>query len=77
VRTEPLIHINNAPRSGHCLDGVALEQVPVMVVVDEVAEGVVAHRRKNKVLPDCLRPLLDLFDARFSDVEHDDFDPFV
>jgi hypothetical protein len=66
VRDEPLVNKTDV-RAGECLvDQVQLERVPLSVVVDEVARAVVAHRRRAGMLPETLRPLLELFGASFS-----------
>jgi hypothetical protein len=71
IRHDPLLHAKDAPLSGCVLDGVATEQAPVIAVIDDVAAAVVAQRRRDGTLPDSLRPLLDLFDARLRDADAD------
>lgn len=63
VRNDPLVHVNDAPTHGVKIDGVAVEPTPLPSVVDHVACAVVAQRGPDGVLPDSLKPLLDLFEA--------------
>lgn len=64
VRSEPLVHAKDAPRSGHRVGDVVLELVPWSAAIDVIARAVVAQRRREGGLPESLRPLLELFDAR-------------
>ena len=63
VRSEPLVHTKDAPRSGYQVDDTPLEFVPWSSAIDVIARAVVAQRRRDTVLPESLRPLLELFDA--------------
>ncbi|MCU0690842.1 MAG: hypothetical protein MUF54_05510 [Polyangiaceae bacterium] len=66
VRDEPLVNKTDVRSSDWFVDQVELERVPLCVVVDEVARAIVTHRRRAGMLPETLRPLLDLFGARFN-----------
>ena len=61
VRHDPIVGIRRAPRSGHAIEGVTLERTTLNVIVDELAEAVLAHRRSGRSLPEALRVFADLF----------------
>lgn len=69
VRSEPLMHVRDALKAGTRLDGAELEAVPLNTAVDAIARAIVAQRRRDGSLPESLRPLLELFDARAREVE--------
>lgn len=61
VRHDPIVGSHRAPRSGHAIEGVTLERTTLNVIVDELAEAVLAHRRSGRLLPEALRVFADLF----------------
>jgi len=71
VREDPLVHAKDAPQAGSAVDGMLLERTPLRPVVDEIAAAIVAHRRRDGVLPDTFKPLLDLFDAALAAPDDD------
>lgn len=63
LRSDPLVHVKDAMRAGSRVDGAVLEVVPVRAAVDAIARAIVGQRRHEGVLPESLRPLVELFDA--------------
>jgi hypothetical protein len=61
VRHDPIALDEQAPNSGHLLEGAVLETVPVRLLVDELARTVVSHRRLGGTLPDALCLFANLF----------------
>jgi hypothetical protein len=61
VRHDPIVGSHRAPRRGDAIEGVTLERTTLNVIVDELAEAVLAHRRSGRSLPDALRVFADLF----------------
>jgi hypothetical protein len=61
VKQDPIVRTAQAPRANVLVDGVRLEEVPVELVVDELAATVVALQRKGEGLPDELRWRSDWF----------------
>ena len=64
VRHDPIVESRRAPRRGDVIEGVALERTTLNVIVDELAEAVLAHRRSGRSLPEALRVFADLFGPR-------------
>jgi hypothetical protein len=64
VRHDPIVGSHHAPRRGDVLEGVTLERTTLNVIVDELAEAVLAHRRGGRSLPEALRVFADLFGPR-------------
>lgn len=71
VRSEPLVHVSQSMRDGARVDQTELETVPLSTAVDFIARAIVAQRRHDGALPETLRPLLQLFDARFCESAED------
>lgn len=63
VRHDPILTQARVPRPGARIDGVALEIVPVKVVLDELAEAVLSHQRSGRALPEGLSVLAELLHA--------------
>lgn len=61
VKQDPIVRTAQAPLSGVSVDGVRLSDVPVSLVVDDLASTVVALQRKGERLPDELRWRSDWF----------------
>ncbi len=61
VKQDPFVRTAQAPTGGVVVDGVKLSEVPVALVVDELAATVVALQRKGERLPDELRWRSDWF----------------
>ncbi|MBN1609772.1 MAG: hypothetical protein JW940_24280 [Polyangiaceae bacterium] len=61
VRHDPIADRRDTPRAGDELAGVTLENVPLKLLVDELAHAVVAHSRRGRSLPEALRAFADLF----------------
>jgi hypothetical protein len=61
VKQDPIMRTAQAPLAGDLVDGVRLGEVAVSLVVDELAETVVALQRKGERLPDELRWRSDWF----------------
>jgi hypothetical protein len=61
VRHDPIVESGRAPRRGDQLEGVVLERAPLELVVDELAEAILAHRRSGRPIPEALRMFADLF----------------
>jgi hypothetical protein len=64
VRHEPILSRTAAPVESQFLDGIALEAVPLNVLVDDLAHAVVAHNRSHRPLPEALSFFAHLFDAQ-------------
>jgi hypothetical protein len=61
VRHDPIVESRRAPRRGDMIEGVILERSPLNVIVDELAEAVLAHQRGGRSIPEALRVFADLF----------------
>lgn len=61
VRQTPLLRRDDAPVCGSVVDDVKLQDMPVQIVVDELAHAVLAHQRAGLTLPQLLRDCADLF----------------
>jgi hypothetical protein len=62
VRHDPIVESRRAPCRGDVIEGVALDRtLPLNLIVDELAEAVLAHRRNGRSLPEALRVFADLF----------------
>lgn len=61
VKQDPIVRTAQAPLGGVVVDGVRLAEVPVGLVLDELAATVVALQRKGERLPDELRWRSDWF----------------
>ncbi len=61
VRHDPIVESSRAPRRGDVIEGAVLERTALNVVVDELAEAVLAHRRNGRSIPEALRVFADLF----------------
>jgi hypothetical protein len=61
VRHDPIVESGRAPRRGDQLEGVVLERTPLNLVVDELAEAILAHGRSGRPIPEALRMFADLF----------------
>lgn len=64
VRHEPILSRTAAPVESQFLDGIALEAIPLNVLVDDLAHAVVAHNRSHRPLPEALSFFAHLFDAQ-------------
>jgi hypothetical protein len=67
VRHEPLRHVADAPRAGGEVDGVAVEETPLRVVVEELAHAVLADRRERRDTHPALASFAHLFAPNLDD----------
>jgi hypothetical protein len=65
VKHDPLRSSNHAPKPGVEVEGVALENTPLNIVVEELALAILAQRRRGDTIPPTMALFANLFDARF------------
>jgi hypothetical protein len=64
VKQDPIVCDSDAPRSGDVIEGVQLFTSSIEAVIDELAHGVLAHRRSGRDVPRLLCDCADLFSAK-------------
>lgn len=62
VRHDPIVNVQQAPRSGDPLQGAKLEAAPLRSTVDELAAAVLAHQRSKRPIPEALSVIAELLD---------------
>jgi hypothetical protein len=68
VKHDPLRHVAEVPRGGVAeVDGVAVEETPLRVVVEELAHAVLADRRARRDVPPALTHFAHLFGPHLDD----------
>lgn len=65
VKYDPLRAETHAPAPGESVDGVALENTPLPVVVEELALAILAQRRRGDIIPPTIALFASIFDAPF------------
>ena len=66
VRHDPILCRETAPVEKQVVEGAVLEEIPLKVLIDELAHAVVAHKRSERPMPEALSFFANLFDAQES-----------
>ena len=66
VRHDPILCREAVPVESQVLEGAVLEDIPLKILIDELAHAVVAHKRSERALPEALSFFAHLFDAQES-----------